>query len=98
EQRSTPTTYTTLFRSSIGLYPVEKPSVVTGSVAFSHDFPTEQRQDAAVRFGIKSSRIENGLSRVKAGVVQSIDDGSLRPVFQQRSEEHTSELQSRFDL
>src|SRR5699024_11491375 len=50
-------------------------------------------EDAGPR-GLRLSQVDNGRALQAAGLALTLHDAFLRP----RSEEHTSELQSRFDL
>src|SRR5207249_6966512 len=88
--------YTTLFRSTITAAPVEpafdrRNSEVFSQTLFSRDDQMFQALDAGQHEGGgKSSRIR------RFGF--NLDHGGVNGGLKVRSEEHTSELQSRFDL
>src|SRR5207249_8879324 len=86
--RSTLFPYTTLFRSSTVEVVMRPPSV----------FVRPLLHEEAVRLKRLSRRAKHESTRQRASVLLASNVRMSVPQIAERSEEHTSELQSRFDL
>src|SRR5699024_12511146 len=84
--KSTLFPYTTLFRSEN----------ITGEKITDEEDMKEAAEQIVTKHGAQSALVKGG--HLQGDAVDFLYDGNKIHTFKMRSEEHTSELQSRFDL